>query len=101
MVSLVILPESESHKIRKRRRGGKSRDQLNQMSKDLDKLEDLEERQRELNQEIGPQRQGTKVKQPRPAQQEDIRRDLRIWKMIGMRDGKLGDVANLNRLGMK
>jgi hypothetical protein len=78
-------------------------EQLSRMADDLNKLQDLEDRQRELNREIGRAAgQGTQgaPNQKSALAQEDIRRDL-----SGLEDewyertGKLGDVAKLKQAG--
>ena len=78
-------------------------EQLNQMAKDLKELEEFEDRQRELNKEIGSAAgKGTKGKpnQKTAQEQENLRRDLnRLEEKWYKRSGKLGDVANLKQAG--
>lgn len=78
-------------------------EQLNQMAEDLKKIKELEERQRELNEEIG--RAAGQGAQGEPNQrsaqnQEEIRRDVnRLQDDLYQRSGKLGDVAKLKQAG--
>ena len=78
-------------------------DQLNRMGEDLKKLEDLKDRQQELNQEIG-RAAGTdakgKANQNTAQTQEEIRRDLeQMENEWYKRSGKLGDIADLQQAG--
>ena len=78
-------------------------EQLSRMADDLNKLKDLEDRQRELNNEVGRAAgQGTQgaPNQKSAQTQEDIRRDLSgLEDEWYKRTGKLGDVANLKQAG--
>ena len=80
-----------------------SAEQLSRMAEDLNKLEDLQDRQRELNKEVGRAAglgtQGAPNKKT-AQEQEDIRRDLtELEDEWYKRSGKLGDVAKLKQAG--